>query len=580
MPLDPGDGEILGYRVDRGPDLASMVHLADLGNWTGYCDYDISRGTPYCYEVQAFNAVGNGTWSDPVSIIPYFLPSAPTIVSVTVGNGTVHLEWLPPEDDGGRPVTGYRLYRGPSMYPLDPVANLSNVTSYDDTGLEGATVYYAVSALTLVGEGHMSMPVSALPLGPPGPMGSWGAHIGDGYVEISWGPCPNDGGSPILGYMLRKGRSSRHLNTEIDVGLNLSYNDTDVVNGVDYDYTLEAYTALGHGPASERPMDVKPHGPPTAPEALALEVGDGSILVEWTRPNNTGGTDMLGYRVYRGNASDGLALLAQVGVSNISYIDSPVENGHVYWYTVSAVARAGEGHQADPVSGTPYGVPGSPTAFEGNASDRQVVLSWASPAFNGGRPVLAYNVYSGLAADNLSMVASLYNTTTFTESGLENGTEYFYAVTAVNARGEGALTEVLGLTPEAPPPPIEAPREPRGMKCEVEGTDIHINWTPPDADPLRPVVTYTVLRGETLYDIVTVVYTGPSLNFTDSGLQPGRTYYYIVVANNSAGRGAMSEVFSISIPKAKEEPGYGAALTICALAVLVVATGRRDRRRR
>jgi len=64
----------------------------------------------------------------------------------------VNLSWTAPADDGGSPITGYRIYRNGSAYDV-----VGTVGVYTDTGVSPDTPYtYAVAAINAVDEGPLS----------------------------------------------------------------------------------------------------------------------------------------------------------------------------------------------------------------------------------------------------------------------------------------------------------------------------------------------------------------------------------------------------------------------------------------
>lgn len=92
--------------------------------------------------------------------------------------------------------------------------------------------------------------------------------------------------------------------------------------------------------------------PPAAPQGLvaALEPGasPGAPLVELSWSINVE-PDLAGYRVYRsGKEGDRGALLTPDLLPSPSYRDTTVQSGQHYWYTVTAVDRAGNESAASP----------------------------------------------------------------------------------------------------------------------------------------------------------------------------------------------------------------------------------------
>ena len=80
---------------------------------------------------------------------------------------------------------------------------------------------------------------------------------------------------------------------------------------------------------------------------------------------------------------------------------------------------------------TPPGAPGSLSATAGNA---QVSLAWTAAS-----GATAYRVHRGTTSGGpYTTIRSNLVATTFTDTGLVNGTPYFYIVTGTNGAGEGA----------------------------------------------------------------------------------------------------------------------------------------------
>ncbi|HEX7176967.1 MAG TPA: PKD domain-containing protein [Pyrinomonadaceae bacterium] len=81
------------------------------------------------------------------------VPKSPAVTAQSDAAG-VHLSWTPP-DDGGSPITGYKVYRraqgapAPTLLASLPATQLS----YDDTTADPATTYlYHVRAVNIIGE--------------------------------------------------------------------------------------------------------------------------------------------------------------------------------------------------------------------------------------------------------------------------------------------------------------------------------------------------------------------------------------------------------------------------------------------
>ena len=102
------------------------------------------------------------------------------------------------------------------------------------------------------------------------------------------------------------------------------------------------------------------------------------------------------------------------------------------------------------------GPPAAPTGLAAYSGDTSATLTWNAPTFDGGSPVLGYRIYRGIPPAAETFLQSVGNVTSFTDSGLVNGTTYSYRVSADNANGEGQLSSAATATPTD----IVAPAEP------------------------------------------------------------------------------------------------------------------------
>ncbi len=97
----------------------------------------------------------------------------------------------------------------------------------------------------------------------------------------------------------------------------------------------------------------------------------------------------------------------------------------------------------------PDGPPGAPTALSAIAGDASASLcAGTQPTFDGGSPISGYRVYRGTSPNpTTALTPDLGVVTSFNDSGLTNGQTYYYKVSALNANGEGALSNEASVTP-------------------------------------------------------------------------------------------------------------------------------------
>jgi len=165
--------------------------------------------------------------------------------------------------------------------------------------------------------------------------------------------------------------------------------------------------------------------------------------VAWSASSNAAS-----YNVYRGTTAGGESATAiATGITTTSFTNTGLTNGTTYYYKVAAVNTTGTSAQSSEVNATPQvSAPATPTGLTATAGNAQVALGWTASS-----GATSYNVYRGTTAggESATAVATGVTTTSYTNTGLTNGTTYFYKVAAVNAGGTSGQSNEASATPVA-----------------------------------------------------------------------------------------------------------------------------------
>jgi len=183
--------------------------------------------------------------------------------------------------------------------------------------------------------------------------------------------------------------------------------------------------------------------------------------------------------------------------------------------------------------------PAAPTGLTAAASNGSVTLSWSASL-----GASSYNIYRGTApgGEGNAPIAAGVTATSYIDTGLTNGTKYYYRVAAVNSGGTSAESMEVSATPLA-----GTPAPPAFLTATAGNGAVELRWMRSLGATSYNIYRGTGAGGEGTTPVASGV-TGTS--YSDKGLTNGTTYYYKVAAVNAAGAGTMSREV-----EATPEPG-------------------------
>ncbi len=451
-PASNGGSAITDYVVQYSSDSGA--------NWTTFADgtsnaasttvTGLTNGTGYVFQVAASNVVGVGPYSlASDEVIPYTLPGAPSGLTGTPGNAQVSLTWSAPVSNGGNAITDYVVEYSTNSGTTWITFNdgVSSTTTATVTGLTNGSGYiFRVSAKNAAGVGSASSTTSGIvPRTVSSAVPSVSTTVGNGQIGLTWTLPVSTGGSAITDYLVEYSSDGTNWTTFTDgVSTTRSTTVTGLTNGTPYAFRVSAINAAGTGSSSLPTTSVAPYTTPGQPTSVSGTFGDGQVSVSWTAPTSNGGNAITDYLVQWSSDS---------GVSWTVFSDSTsvatsatvtgLTNGTPYTFRVAAVNAAGPGSYSTASSAvTPKRIPGAPTLSTSTVGDTQVALTWSAPASNGGASITDYAVqYSSNAGGSWSAALLVGSaTTSYTVTGLTNGTQYVFRVAAVNTVGTGTYS--------------------------------------------------------------------------------------------------------------------------------------------
>ena len=332
-PYDNGGLTITHYRIYRGTQPGSEIFL-NTSDATTYLDDRLSEGGTFYYQVSAVSGSTDadfreGSWSAELKVVLNDVPGPVTTLVATAKSGSIVLSWTAPVEIGGSAITGYQVHRGTRTNGETFLVNSPSTTFTDTALIDGQIYFYRVSASNNAGPGPLSNEVSATPLSVPSSPTSLDVIKGDQQAVLSWSAPAIEGGTPVLEYRVYRGTT---LGAEIFLAktTGLSYTDNSLTNGRTYYYKVSAVNALGEG-AKSAAVSIIPLTSPGAPGGVTARGDLSKVVLTWTAPTVTGGSSIIGYKIYRGDASGTETFLKDVG-NVLTTEDTRLTANTTYYY--------------------------------------------------------------------------------------------------------------------------------------------------------------------------------------------------------------------------------------------------------
>ena len=301
------------YTVQRGTVVnlptgyvPFYITLSNTTTNNTYTDASGTLGCTYSYIVTANGAGGTSSPSAAVTAKPLPPPPAAPPGNVRISNNVTStnqsptISWSPVSG-----AVGYILFRstkstGPFTFPANYVMSMTT-TSYTDSGLALNTPYsYTVIAMNAAGVSTNSAIVSTAPAAPA----SLDAYPGDSMVALAWSASVN-----ATNYVIKRGLSSGNETTTVATTTNLTYTDTNLVNGTTYYYIV---IATGTGGTSSN-----------SPEASATPAAGALSGLVWTGAAGTA------WDTTTTNWLNGVNAAVYANGNNVFFYDSPVSTNVV-----------------------------------------------------------------------------------------------------------------------------------------------------------------------------------------------------------------------------------------------------------
>ncbi len=274
---------------------------------------------------------------------------------------------------------------------------------------------------------------------------------------------------------------------------------------------------------------------PAAPDTLEATSGSpGEIVLTW----NDNADNELGYRVESKAGVDGTyQIVSTFGPGSTSVELTRLIEGTGYYFRVQAVNAAGlSGYSNEASTATVLDAPGGLTAQATSSSE--VNVTWLdNSATEDGFTIER----SPITDTDFAVIASVSaNTTSFADSGLNDGTQYWYRVRAFNAATASDYSHEKQVTTLH-----DLPGAPSNLGVSsISPNKVSLTWADNSDDETGFKLQRKIGSTGTFTDIKTTV--ANVIAYTNSALLDGASYSYRLCATNSAGDSVFSNEIAVT----------------------------------
>jgi len=470
-------------------------------------------------------------------ILPTSVPKKPTnLVLNVVSYNTINLSWT----DASTDESSFSIQRS-----LDGISSwttigtvIENVTTYSDNSLSpNTTYYYRIIAYNAIGNSTASTKKSAKTLmAPPNaPSDIIVSTISATQLLIEW----TEGYGTETGFIVQRSldNSSWTIVHTTPTSNVFTFSDSGLTPSTTYYYRVSAFNGSGNSGYSLSGNGSTLQSVPTAPSNLNATASGLNIVLTWTDNSNNETGFKLERSIHNTKVWTEISTLAE----NItSHGDTGLEAGTSYDYRVRAYNTAGNSDYSLTATATTLAIPDVPLYLATNTlSSTEITLSWTDASSNETGFKIERSPNGVIFWTQIATVSA--NVTSYSDTGLDPDTKYYYRIRTYNAAGNSDYSNVDNSTTLQAPPAT-----PLDFDIIVISTSsVKLTWTDVSTDETAFVIDKSTDGGLTWTS--TEIKTPGLETYTVTGLSYNSTYSFRVFARNLGGDSEPTKTIDITV---------------------------------
>ncbi|KAG8239130.1 hypothetical protein J437_LFUL018920 [Ladona fulva] len=551
-PKKDGGSPITSYIIEKRTRFGPWEKAAEVpGNVTKGTAPNLIEGEEYEFRVIAVNKGGPGEPSEaskPVIAKPRF--QAPvmdtTFLQDLVVRAGQRISYNIPIEASPRPKVTWTVNGKPiAAGTRADIQTFEKETVFEiPFSVRSDTGKYTIKLENDLGFCSASAHVTVLdrPSPPQGPMVI--SDITKEGAHLSWKIPADDGGSPILHYVIEKMDLSRGTWSDAGMSLSLSHDVIRLIHRKEYLFRVKAVNSVGESDPLEAPNSIiakNEFDEPDSPGKPAITDWDKDhVDLEWTPPKSDGGSPITGYIIQKKEKGSPYwvnAASAPAGKTSGSVPD--LTPGQDYEFRVIAVNKAGPSEPSEPsdvvTAKERYLAPKIKTPLNDVRIKAGQIIHVDIDFIGEPIPEVIWTISGNpIKTDERTTLTAIgYHTIVHTVNAKrsDSGT---YNLMLRNSSGidEGSFQVVVLDRPGPPEAPLEYE--------EITAQSVTLSWKPPKDNGGSEITAYVIEKKDVTHGggwVPAVAYVNPKYNHaTVPRLIEGTKYEFRVFAENLQGR--------------------------------------------